>query len=85
MLSKTAMALLPAASLVGSAALALTTSLAHSGEKYGFVAVDDPDARDSECREDLLRTSAPRSVAKVCKWFTRSASSLLQKKLNRAG
>ena len=32
MLSKTAMALVPAASLVGAAALAPTTSLAQSGE-----------------------------------------------------
>ena len=39
MLSKTAMALLPAASLVGSAALAPTTSFTQSGENYGFVAV----------------------------------------------
>ena len=39
MLSKTAMALVPAASLVGAAALAPTTSLAQSGEN-GFIAVN---------------------------------------------
>ena len=40
MLSKTAMALVPAASLVGAAALAPTTSLAQSGENHGFIAVN---------------------------------------------
>jgi hypothetical protein len=39
MLSKTAMALVPAASLVGAAALASTTSLAQSVENHGFIAV----------------------------------------------
>ena len=54
MLSKTAMALLPAASLVGAAALTPTTSLAQSGENYGFIAVTYPycqeNAWDSKCR-----------------------------------
>ena len=54
MLSKTAMALLPAASLVGAAALALTTSLAQSGENHGFIAGNYPYCQkngwDSECR-----------------------------------
>ena len=40
MLSKTAMALVPAASLVGAAALAPTTRLAQSGESHGFIAVN---------------------------------------------
>jgi hypothetical protein len=52
MLSKTAMALVPAASLVGAAALAPTTSL--TGEDHGFVAVSYPycqeNAWDSKCR-----------------------------------
>jgi hypothetical protein len=56
MLIKTAMALLPAASLAGAAPLALTTSLAQSGENCGFVAVNYPycqeNARDSKCRVD---------------------------------
>ena len=55
MLSKTAMALIPAASLVGAAALAPTTSLAQSGESHGFIAVNYPwrqNAWDSECRAD---------------------------------
>ena len=50
MLSKTAMALVPAASLVGAAALAPTTSLAQSGEN-GFIAINAWDA-DSQCRGD---------------------------------
>ncbi|MGC1180178.1 MAG: hypothetical protein WA884_14470 [Methyloceanibacter sp.] len=54
MLSKTAMALLPAAWLVGAAALAPTTSLAQSGENHGFIAVNYPycqeNAWDSKCR-----------------------------------
>ena len=56
MLSKTAMALIPAASLVGAAALAPTTSLAESGENHGFIAVNYPycqeNAWDSQCRGD---------------------------------
>ena len=56
MLSKTAMALIPAASLVGAAALAPTTSLAWSGENHGFIAVNYPycqeNAWDSQCRGD---------------------------------
>jgi hypothetical protein len=56
MLSKTAMALVPAASLVGAAPLALTTSLAQSGENCGFVAVNYPycqeNAWDSKCQGD---------------------------------
>jgi len=42
MLSKTAMALVPAASLVGAAALAPTTSLAQLGENHGFIALNYP-------------------------------------------
>jgi hypothetical protein len=53
MLSKTAMALVPAASLVGAAALAPTTSFALSGES-GFIAVNyaycQENAWDSQCR-----------------------------------
>jgi hypothetical protein len=49
MLSKTAMALVPAASLVGAAALAPTTSLAQSGENGFFIAIN---AWDSQCRGD---------------------------------
>ena len=56
MLIKTAMALLPAASLVGAAPLALATSLVQSGENYGFIAVNYPycqeNAWDSKCRGD---------------------------------
>jgi hypothetical protein len=55
MLSKTAMALVPAASLVGAAALAPTTCLAQSGEN-GFIAINYPscqeNAWDSQCRGD---------------------------------
>ena len=61
MLSKTAMALVPAASLVGAAALAPTTSLAQSGEN-GFIAVN---AWDSQCRGDPPAPSRARSVVKV--------------------
>jgi hypothetical protein len=56
MLSKTAMALIPAFSLVGAAALAPTTSLAQSGENHGFISVTYPycyeNAWDSKCRGD---------------------------------
>ena len=56
MLSKTAMALVPAASLVGAAALAPTTSFAQSGENDGFIAINYPycqePARGSKCRGD---------------------------------
>ena len=89
MLSKTAMALLPAASLVGAAALAPTTSLAQSGENHGFIAVNYPycqeNTRTANIRGDPPPTRAPRSVAKVGAWFARTASNSLQKKLNRAG
>ena len=55
MLSKTAMLLVPAASLVGAAALA-PTSLAESGENHGFIAVNysycQENAWDSKCRGD---------------------------------
>jgi hypothetical protein len=56
MLSKIAMALIPAASLVGAAALVPTTSLAQSGENDGFIAVNYPycqeNAWNSKCRGD---------------------------------
>ncbi len=56
MLSKTAMALIPAAYLVGAAALAPTTSFAQSGQNYDFIAVNYPycqeNAWDSKCRGD---------------------------------
>ena len=56
MLSKTAMALIPAFSLVGAAVLAPTTSLAQSGENHGFISVNYPycqeNAWDSQCRGD---------------------------------
>jgi hypothetical protein len=88
MLSKTAMLLVPASSLVGAAALAPTTSLAESGENHGFIAVNysycQENAWDSKCRGALPPTLAPRSVAKVGEWFPRAASSAPQKKLNRA-
>jgi hypothetical protein len=62
MLSKTAMALVPAASLVGAAALAPTTSLAWSGENHGFIGVNYPyrqeNAWDSKCRGDLAHSRA---------------------------
>ena len=69
MLSKTAMALIPAASLVGAAALAPTTSLAWSGENHGFIAVNYPYCQETlgtvSVGETLPPTLAPRSVAKV--------------------
>ena len=56
MLSKTAMLLIPAASPVGAAALAPTTSLVESGENHGFIAVNysycQENAWDSKCRGD---------------------------------
>jgi hypothetical protein len=56
MLSKTAMLLVPAASLVGAAALAPTTSLAQSGENHGFIAVNYPycqeNPSDSKCQQN---------------------------------
>ena len=56
MLSKTAMALVPAASLVGAAALAPTTSLAQLDENHGFIAVDYPycqeNPSDGKCRQN---------------------------------
>jgi hypothetical protein len=56
MLSKTAMLLVPAASLVGAAALAPTSSLAYSGDNHGFIAVNYPycqeNPSDSKCQQD---------------------------------
>ena len=56
MLSKTAMLLVPAASLVGAAALAPTTSLAQLGENHGFIAVNYPycqeNPSDSKCQQN---------------------------------
>ena len=56
MLSKTAMALIPAFSLVGAAALAPTTSFAQSGENHDFISVNysycQENAWDSKCRGD---------------------------------
>ena len=56
MLSKTAMALIPAFSLVGAAALAPTTRFAQSGENHDFISVNYPycqeNAWDSKCRGD---------------------------------
>ena len=56
MLSKTAMLLVPAASLVGAAALAPTTSLAHSAENHGCIAVNYPycqeNPSDSKCQQN---------------------------------
>ena len=87
MLSKTAMALVPAASLVGAAALAPTTSLAQSGEN-GSSRSTIPLARKAlgtaSVGETLPPTLAPRNVAKVGEWFPRATSSPHQKKLNRA-
>ena len=55
MLSKIAMALVPAASLVGAAALAPTTSLAQFGENQGFIPVNYPycqeNPSDSKCQK----------------------------------
>ena len=65
MLSKTAMALVPAASLVGAAALAPTTSLAQSGENHGFIAVNysycQKTLGTASVGETLPPTLAPRS------------------------
>ena len=72
MLSKTAMALVPAASLVGAAALAPTTSLAQLGENHGFIAVNYP-----YCQEKRLGQQVSRRPSRPL--------SPLQKKLNRAG
>jgi hypothetical protein len=55
MLNKTAMAMIPAAWLVGAAVLAPTATSAHSGES-GFIAVNFPYCEenpwDSQCRGD---------------------------------
>jgi hypothetical protein len=58
-LSKTAMALVPAASLVGAAALAPTTSLAHSGENQGFIAVNYPYCQESPSDSNCRQNSPP--------------------------
>jgi hypothetical protein len=89
MLSKTAMALVPAASL-GATAPAPTTSLAHSRARTTVSSPSTiPIARKTlgtaSFGETLPPTLAPRSVAKVGEWFPRTASSPLQKKLSRAG
>ena len=79
MLSKTAMALVPAASLVGAAALVPTTSFAQSGENDGFITSTIPTARNplgaASVGETLPPTLALRSVAKVGESFPRTASS----------
>jgi hypothetical protein len=61
------MALVPAASLVGAAALAPTTSLAQSGENHGFIAVNYPCCEENawDSGEHFPPTLAPRSVAKI--------------------
>ena len=58
MLSKTAMALVPAASLVGAAALAPTTSLAQLDENHGFIAVDYPYCQENPS-DSKYRQSPP--------------------------
>jgi hypothetical protein len=69
MLSKTAMALVPAASLVGAAALSPTTSFGKSGKDHGFIAVNysycQENAWTTSVGETLPPTLAPESVAKV--------------------
>lgn len=80
MLSKTAMALVPAASLVGAAALAPTTSLAVGREPRLHRWQLSPlpgHARDSKCRP----LSRPGAQLKLASHFCGP----LQKKLNRAG
>ena len=56
MLSKTAMALVPAASLVGAAALSPTTSFGKSGKDHGFIAVNysycQENVGDTKCQGD---------------------------------
>ena len=76
MLSKTAMLLVPAASLVGAAALAPTTSLAQSGEN-GFIAVN---AWTASVGETLPPPLAPGAWLKSAG----TTSSPHQKKLNGA-
>ena len=64
MLSKTAMALIPAFSLVGAAALAPTTSLVQSSENHGFISVNysycQENAWDSKCRGGPVAHSRAR-------------------------
>ena len=63
MLSKTAMALVPAASLVGAAALAPTTSLAQLGENHGFIAVTIPIAKKTPPTASVSKTALPPTRA----------------------
>jgi hypothetical protein len=100
MLSKTAMALVPAASLVGPGARSRRFAswpwrsrrppAWHSRARTTVSSPSTiPIARKTlgtaSVGETLPPTLAPRSVAKVGEWFPRTASSPLQKKLNRAG
>jgi hypothetical protein len=63
MLSKTAMALIPAASLVGAAALAPTTSLAQSGENHGFIAVNFPCCQENAWVQQVSGSPLPPTLA----------------------
>jgi hypothetical protein len=88
MLSKTAMALVPAASLVGAAALASTTSLAKSVENHGFIAVNYPYCQEKRLGQKVSGDFPAHSRAKERSYgerFPDRASSSLQKKLNRIG
>jgi len=68
MLSKTAMALIPAFSLVGAAALAPTTSLAQSGENHSklvatfFRLLLAPSHPDHHGRMDMSNVRSGRSA-----------------------
>ena len=63
MLSKTAMALVPGASLVGAAALAPTTSLAQLGENHGFIAVNYAYCQEAPPTASVSKTALPPTRA----------------------
>jgi hypothetical protein len=68
MLSKTAMALVPAASLVGAAALTPTTSFGTVGREPRFrrrIRIARKTLGTASVEETLPPTLAPRSLAKV--------------------
>ena len=76
MLSKTAMALIPAFSLVGAAALAPTTNWHSRATTTVSSLSPTPIAKKTlgtaSVGETLRPTLAPRSVAKVGEWFPRT-------------
>jgi hypothetical protein len=83
MLSKTAMALVPAA--FSRRPPAWHSRARTTVSSPSTIPIARKTLGTASVGETLPPTLAPRSVAKVGEWFPRTASSPHQKKLNRAG